>query len=40
MKPFCYVTYLTGSPFPHQGSLKGLTQDGFTEVVENVVRLH
>ena len=33
MKPFCYVKYLTGSPFPRQGPLKGLTQDGFTEVV-------
>ena len=26
--------------FPRQGSFKGLTQDGFTEVVENVRKLH
>ena len=40
MKPFCFVTYLTGSPFPRQGSLKSLMQDGFTEVVENIRKLH
>ena len=28
---------MTGSPFPRQGSLKGLKQDGFTEVVENYI---
>ena len=39
MKPFCYVTTLRGSPFPRQRSLKGLTQDGFTEVVENVKKI-
>ena len=40
MKPFCYVTYLTGSQFPRQGSLMDLKQDGFTEVVEDVRKLH
>ena len=34
------MTYLTGSQFPRQGSLKGLAQDGFTKVVENVRKLH
>ena len=40
MKHFCCHKYLTGSPFPRQGSLKGLTQDGFTEVLENARKLH
>ena len=40
MKPFCYVTNMTGSQFSRQGSFKCLTQDGFTVLVENVRKLH